>query len=187
VSVYLSPAAVASWTGGHPVDVARPSVHAPGLRAALLTAARTGADPEQALAERMSVLFLALVDRTGTRTAPAPGPRDPRVRAVLDRLRGDLTAPVRLDDLATDVGLSREHLIRCFTRATGCPPYAWHLQARLAEGRRLLRRGDPVAEVVHRLGFADQAHFSRHFRAAHGTTPGRYRTPVGSTPSGVNI
>ncbi len=99
VSVYLSPAAVASWTGGHPVDVARPSVHAPGLRAALLTAARTGADPEQALAERMSVLFLALVDRTGTWTAPAPGPRDPRVRAVLDRLRGDLTAPVRLDDL----------------------------------------------------------------------------------------
>ncbi|TMR98309.1 helix-turn-helix domain-containing protein [Nonomuraea basaltis] len=51
--------------------------------------------------------------------------------------------------------MSREHLIRSFTRATGCPPYAWHLQARLAEGRRRPRHGQAVADVAHALGFAD--------------------------------
>jgi AraC family chemosensory pili system transcriptional regulator ChpD len=71
--------------------------------------------------------------------------------------------------------MSREHLVRSFTRATGCPPYAWHLQARLAEGRRRLRGGLAVAEVAHGLGFADQAHFHRHFTAAYAITPGRYR------------
>lgn len=190
VSLYLDPGAVASWTGGRVVDVARPAVHAPRLRAVLLAAARAGAGAgadRDVLAERMEVLFLALVDRTGTRTDPAPGPRDHRVRVVMDRLRDDLTTPARVGELAADVGLSREQLTRCFTRAVGCPPYAWQLQARLAEGRRLLRRGEPVAEVVHRLGFADQAHFSKHFRAAYGTAPGRYRTASPGRPVGVTI
>jgi AraC family chemosensory pili system transcriptional regulator ChpD len=94
---------------------------------------------------------------------------------VLDRLRADLSSAPRLADLAGEAGMSREHLVRSFTRATGCPPYAWHLQARLAEGRRRLRGGLAVAEVAHELGFADQAHFHRHFTAAYAITPGRYR------------
>ncbi|MEV0380589.1 AraC family transcriptional regulator [Nonomuraea sp. NPDC050643] len=104
------------------------------------------------------------------------GPGDARIAAVLDRLRGDLSRAPRLADLAEYAGVSREHLIRSFTRAMGCPPYAWHLQARLAEGRRRLRRGVPVADVAHGLGFADQAHFHRHFLAAYAITPGRYRS-----------
>ncbi len=178
VSLYLRPEAVASWTGGRLVDMARPWVRAPRLRAELLETARavSGAEPDSALlAERMTVLFLALVERTGTRTTPGPGPADERVRVVLDRLRADLATPARVDALASHVGLSREQLIRSFTRAVGCPPYAWQLQARLAEGRRRLRQGQPIADVAHGLGFADQAHFSKHFRAAYATAPGRYR------------
>lgn len=94
---------------------------------------------------------------------------------MLERLRDDLSSAPRLADLAGEAGMSREHLVRSFTRATGCPPYAWHLQARLAEGRRRLRGGLAVAEVAHGLGFADQAHFHRHFTAAYAITPGRYR------------
>jgi AraC family chemosensory pili system transcriptional regulator ChpD len=86
--------------------------------------------------------------------------------------------------------LSQEQLIRSFSRAMGCPPYAWHLQARLAEGRRLLRHGRPVADVAACLGFADQAHFTKHFRAAYATTPGAYRaitTRPAALAVGVNI
>ena len=45
----------------------------------------------------------------------------------------------------------------------------------MAEGRRRLRRGEAVADVAQSLGFADQAHFHRHFTAAYAITPGRYR------------
>jgi AraC family chemosensory pili system transcriptional regulator ChpD len=127
----------------------------------------------------MTLLLLRLLD-LGTTPRPlnGPTPQDPRIAEVLDRLRGDLSSAPRLADLAFEAGMSREHLIRSFARATGCPPYAWHLQVRLAEGRRLLRQGLAVAEVAHRLGFADQAHFHRHFTAAYAVTPGRYRARV---------
>ncbi|NUP64735.1 MAG: helix-turn-helix transcriptional regulator [Nonomuraea sp.] len=204
VSWYVPPATTRSLTGGTLIDFERPVVRAPGLRKTLLTAARTltadpaptsnrtpAADPiptstrtpagDAALVkERLTVLLLRLFDlAAGSRPrAQGPAPGDARMAAVLDRLRADLSAAPSLADLAGEAGMSREHLVRSFTRATGCPPYAWHLQARIAEGRRLLRRGRPVADVAHSLGFADQAHFHRHFTAAYAITPGRYRRLV---------
>ncbi|WP_344412217.1 AraC family transcriptional regulator [Amycolatopsis minnesotensis] len=174
VSVYLHPDGLRELTGGALPEFSKPVVRAPELRAALLRAARHTGDGA-ARAEALSTLVLGLFDAAG-RTPPAVcAPTDRRIAAVADRLRADLTAAPRLGDLANDAGLSREALIRAFTRATGSPPYAWHLQARLAEGRRLLRSGRPVAEVAHALGFADQAHFHKHFRAAYAMTPGWYR------------
>lgn len=42
----------------------------------------------------------------------------------------------------------------------------------------LSRQGTPAGEVAHRLGFADQSHLNRHFRAAYGISPGRYQACV---------
>ena len=71
--------------------------------------------------------------------------------------------------------MSREHLIRRFASVHGMPPMAWALQRRVARARTLLRGGIRPAEVAALLGFADQAHLTRAFRNAMGTTPGRYR------------
>lgn len=174
VSLYVHPDGLRELTGGTLPEFAKPVVRAPHLRAALLGAAQR-ADDELLVAEALSTLVLALFDAAGGPSPTVCPPTDRRIAAVADRLRADLTSAPRLAELAKDAGLSREGLIRAFTRVTGSPPYAWHLQARLAEGRRLLRRGRPVAEVAHALGFADQAHFHKHFRAAYATTPGRYR------------
>jgi AraC family chemosensory pili system transcriptional regulator ChpD len=125
--------------------------------------------------ERLVLVLSQLLDLAAGRRVPAPQPADARIAALLARLRSDLSDAPRLAELADEAGMSREHLIRTFTRATGTPPYAWHLSARLAEARRRLRRGEPVADVAHGLGFADQAHFHRHFTAAYAITPGRYR------------
>jgi len=32
-----------------------------------------------------------------------------------------------------------------------------------------------ACEVAHHVGFADQSHLNRHFRAAYGMTPGHYQ------------
>ncbi|RVX44843.1 AraC family transcriptional regulator [Nonomuraea polychroma] len=176
VSWYVPPAALTALTGGAPVDFERPVVRSAPLRAELLRAVRDlpGGDPAL-IEERLTLVLLRLLDLAGTGRAGDSTLDDARIASVLDRLRADLSSPPSVAGLAEDAGMSREHLIRSFTRATGCPPYAWHLQARLAEGRRRLRRGEPVADVAHALGFADQAHFHRHFTAAYAVTPGRYR------------
>ncbi|MEU9158995.1 AraC family transcriptional regulator [Streptomyces sp. NPDC048424] len=186
VSWYVPPAVVESLTGDAPVDFERPVVRSPHLRGEFLAAARDfreltsdgrpAPDESAVLVQERLVLVLShLLDLAAGRRAPAPEPADTRIAAVLDRLRTDLSGTPRLAELAAETGMSREHLIRTFTRATGTPPYAWHLSARLAEARRRLRKGEPVADVAHVLGFADQAHFHRHFAAAYAITPGRYR------------
>ena len=84
-------------------------------------------------------------------------------------------ATVSLADLANMTGLSRYQVIRMFRAATGLTPHAYQLNQRINQARVGLRLGEPLADVAYRLGFADQAHFQRVFKAHVGVTPGHYR------------
>jgi AraC-like DNA-binding protein len=97
-----------------------------------------------------------------------------RLSAVLDLLHGDGPAPV-LDELATVAGMDKYRLIRAVKRATGLPPLAWRQNDRVITARAMLRDGRSLAETAHALGFADQSHFHRVFRAHVAATPGAYR------------
>ena len=77
--------------------------------------------------------------------------------------------------LAGSLGVSPVHLVRAFNRQHGLPPYAWLNALRLKEARRRLMAGEAIAAVAADLGFADQAHLTRRFKAAFGITPGAYR------------
>ena len=82
--------------------------------------------------------------------------------------------PVGLEELSIAGGLSRFHLVRAFTRYVGLPPHAYQIRMRIARGCALLRAGVPVADVATQLGFADQSHFTRHFKRVWGSTPAHY-------------
>jgi AraC-like DNA-binding protein len=90
-------------------------------------------------------------------------------------LAENLGAPVRLADVSAVAGLSPYYFLRSFKRATGLPPHAYLNQRRLERARRLLRTGEPPAQVAATLGFADQSHLIRRFKAAFGVTPSQYR------------
>lgn len=77
--------------------------------------------------------------------------------------------------LARDLGVSREHLTRCFATATGMPPAAWLRRERVAAAARLLRGGDSIAAVAKACGFPDAAHFAAVFRAHTGQRPSETR------------
>jgi AraC-like DNA-binding protein len=97
---------------------------------------------------------------------------------VLDRLGEDLS----LEELAAQVGCSVRHFSTLFRRAFGTSPHRYVLTQRLAEGARLLARGEgDIAGIAFRLGFSSQSHFAIAFRRAHGVAPRRFafekRTP----------
>ena len=81
---------------------------------------------------------------------------------------------VSLEELSLAAGLSRFHLVRAFARRFGMPPHAFQVHVRIERGRAMLRRGMHAAEVASAVGFADQSHFTRHFRRIWGVTPGAY-------------
>ncbi|MBV4536282.1 AraC family transcriptional regulator [Pseudomonas urmiensis] len=107
-------------------------------------------------------------------------PIAPLGRSVLGQLIEHIEqaelAELSLDSLARQADLGRYQLIRAFRAATGFTPHAYLLNARINRARQLLRQGEELAEVAYRLGFADQSHFQRVFKAHTAATPGYYRT-----------
>lgn len=133
-----------------------------------------------AAGDRIETGLRELVTELGAAT-PAhavSGTADPvlleRLRPVLQRLRDDASTP-SLEELAGSVGLTRYQLSRAVKRATGLAPVAWRQNSRVARARDLLREGRPIAETAHALGFTDQSHFHRVFRAHVAASPGGYR------------
>jgi AraC-like DNA-binding protein len=77
-------------------------------------------------------------------------------------------------DLERVSGLDRYALARAFRAAFGSSPHRYLVARRVARAQRLLAAGANLAEAAAGAGFADQSHFTRHFKAHLGLTPGRY-------------
>jgi AraC-like DNA-binding protein len=97
------------------------------------------------------------------------------VHAVRDLLTDRLADPPSLDDLALATGMSPFTLLRAFRGETGLPPHAYLNQLRVRLARRLLDSGMAPAEVAAEVGFADQAHLTKHFKRIMGVPPGSYQ------------
>ncbi len=69
---------------------------------------------------------------------------------------------------------SREGQIRRYRREAGISPYAHMKATQLNQARRRIAHGESIASVAADLGFTDQAHLGRQFKASFGTSPGRY-------------
>ncbi len=91
---------------------------------------------------------------------------------IMDRLADNLT----LSDFSAQTGLSRYQLIRSFKARFGQTPHAYQLDSRIKRAKQLLRSGQALSSVALELGFADQAHFQRHFKRRLAVTPKFYQT-----------
>ena len=92
----------------------------------------------------------------------------------------------RLADLCAVAGLRQRTLQRMFLRYAGVSP-TWVLRRyRLLEAAEAVRDGQRVswAGIAAGLGYADQAHLIRDFRAATGQTPAAYADSLASPAAG---
>lgn len=139
-------------------------------------AAEQGADPLAA----SSLLRVAYGRLLRAHALPGrehrPYSTSPRaVAAAREALHLRAAEPPTLEALAAEVGMSPFALLRAFRAELGLPPHAYVNQVRVREAKRLLDAGQPPAEVAVLVGFADQAHLSRHFKRIYGVPPGAYR------------
>jgi AraC-like DNA-binding protein len=100
------------------------------------------------------------------------------VRCVREIIEERFDADLRLDELARAARLSRHHLIRAFRREVGLTPHAYVIDVRVRRAQERLRRGESPASVATAVGFADQAHLTRAFKARLAVAPGAYRRAV---------
>lgn len=117
--------------------------------------------------QRMTLLESHLLARLATRPE-----RHPAIALALARLHagGSVTDAVRAS------GLSHRHLLLRFRAWTGLAPKQHARVLRLQDTLQALRQPAlGLADVAAAAGFADQAHFTREFRACAGLTPSAWR------------
>lgn len=158
-----------------------PCVHDPEGAALFMEAHRliqAGMDDLAADETLLRVMARMVARHAGVRPqslGPEAGPVA-KARALIDgRFADDLS----LDDLARAAGLPRHLLIRAFRKETGATPHSYLVNRRVLEARSLLRAGISPAETALAVGFFDQSHLTRAFKARHGVTPGAYRAAFG--------
>jgi AraC-like DNA-binding protein len=173
--LYLEPATLGVDRVGRAVDA--PAFDDLLLRdriSALHVALRPDGDRLEA-ESRLALVLERLGRHLDRDVRPAPEVRDD---AVADRLRDLLDAHVTdglsLDEAAAVLGRPPTSLVRAFTRRHGIPPHRYLTGRRIDLARRMLLAGRPAVEVAGAVGFADQAHLTRHFRRMLATTPGAY-------------
>lgn len=99
-----------------------------------------------------------------------------RLQLAQDFMLTDLSAHVRLEDVASLIGLSPAHFSRAFKLSTGLSPHQWRLKERLKYARRMMATSPhTIAQIAASTGFSDQAHFTRVFRRLYGVTPAAWK------------
>jgi AraC family transcriptional regulator len=102
--------------------------------------------------------------------------KPPAIRRVRELLEAHFTEPLRLDDLAAAVGRHPVYVSTSFRRAYGETISDFVRRLRVEYARRELARGAlSIVEIALASGFANQSHFTRAFRKAHGVAPAAYR------------
>ena len=134
---------------------------------------RTVAHPK-ATAERKCAGLWELLWRLAT--LPHEEDASPEAQAA-KLITNDLSAVRTVEELASEVGLTADHLTRRFRRRYGSTVIAWIRERRLALARDLLLQDPrPISAVAVACGIPDIQYFNKQIRARWGASPRMLRT-----------
>lgn len=182
VSLYVAPDQLADILGLQRLEFERPAQRLPMLAVAMADAVERvlGEDAfvRQRGEERLTLLLAEIAGAMGVRLPQSVAESGGRIADLQQWLAADLARQPSLDEMASYLGLSRFHLLRSFQKQVGLSPRQWAMQLRTRRAQALLRAGVAATDVAHTLGFADQSHLNRHFRAAYGVSPGSFQRAI---------
>ncbi|MGV0625263.1 helix-turn-helix domain-containing protein [Mycolicibacter minnesotensis] len=101
---------------------------------------------------------------------PTAGDIDPRIAAVVDRIRADPGLPSSAVEIARGVGLSRSYFLHLFTAQTGTSFRRYRLWARMLAVVQQLSVGADLTTAACAAGYASPSHFSSSFKTMFGLT-----------------
>ncbi|MBA4100494.1 MAG: AraC family transcriptional regulator [Rhodospirillum sp.] len=176
--LYVDPALICAALEGAPPPFVRDVVAKDAeLSAIIAEAFEDFPSPLAPMAVDATIARLAdCLDRRSDRRPQRPGMRHSIAAAERARqlLEESIDPAISSAELEQATGLDRYALARAFRAAFGSSPHRYLVAKRVARAQRLLTAGASLAEAAAGAGFADQSHFTRHFKAHLGLTPGRY-------------
>ena len=97
-----------------------------------------------------------------------------RIAEALERLRKHFDRPLRIEDIAWEVGMSVSGFHHHFKAVTAMSPLQFQKRIRLQEARHLMLAEDlDAASAGYRVGYSDASHFNREYKTLFGAPPMR--------------
>jgi AraC family transcriptional regulator len=110
------------------------------------------------------------VGRAAARISPE------QIHELAGFIQSNLAEPLSIEDLAAELNMSKFYFLKEFKKSTGVTPYQFLIELRMKRAEELLRNSAmALADLALHLGFSDQSHFSRAFKAYSGASPAAYR------------
>jgi AraC-like DNA-binding protein len=104
----------------------------------------------------------------------AQGGNRHRIAEAIEWLRKDFDQPLRIEQIARELGMSISGFNHHFRALTAISPLQYQKQLRLQEARRLmLSEGLDAARAGSRVGYGDASHFTREYKRLFGAPPMR--------------
>lgn len=98
----------------------------------------------------------------------------PDIAKVIGRLRRNFDQPMRVEQLANELGMSVSGFHHHFKAVTALSPLQFQKRVRLQEARRLmLGENLDATSAAFRVGYRDAAHFNREYKSLFGEPPKR--------------
>ncbi len=104
----------------------------------------------------------------------ALGSNTQRITEAIKRLRNEFNRPLRIEEVARELGMSVSGFHHHFKTLTAMSPLQFQKQLRLQEARRLmLGEGLDAASAGYRVGYDDASYFNREYKKLFGAPPVR--------------
>ncbi len=98
----------------------------------------------------------------------------PHIARAVERLRRDFDQPLRIEQIAHELGMSVSGFHHHFKAVTALSPLQFQKRLRLQEARRLLLGEElDAASAGYRVGYDDASHFNREYKSLFGVPPMR--------------
>lgn len=95
-----------------------------------------------------------------------------RISRVVKKLRESIDQPLKIEDIARELGMSVSGFHNHFKSVTAMSPLQFQKQMRLQEARRLmLTENMDVASASFQVGYEDPSYFSREYKKLFGIPP----------------
>jgi AraC-like DNA-binding protein len=122
------------------------------------------------------IIYRLLVGEQGARLRHLAilGGYTPYIARAVGRLRQDFDQPLRIEQMARELGMSVSGLHHHFKAVTSMSPLQFQKRLRLQEARRLMLGEDlDAASAAYRVGYHDASHFNREYKSLFGVPPMR--------------
>lgn len=122
------------------------------------------------------ILYWLLMGEQGSRLRhlALQGGYTPDIATAVKRLRQHFDQPLRIEEIALDLGMSVSGFHHHFKAVTALSPLQFQKQLRLQEARRLMLSEDlDATSAAYRVGYQDASYFNREYKSLFGIPPMR--------------